>query len=278
MLIKPTIKMAVAILSIFVSMNAKAQGNMILHNMHQNRYMMADMEMSEELRKSSTHTEVFGALCIAPMFIEGKYNYVDGTDVRTKRFTNQIPLTTSYTIAVGTYAPMAYYGERSSLGLTFNINITTVQGKEGMQIPVNAGDTLTKLAVQTVGLPISLDYKVGCDAIFNRIYPGMYSIGVGVHPMVASVETNLYDIKALPIKVSPFIKAEAGFYLGVAVKVRVMYTFLSNLKSYDGTIPANNDYVFKGGNSAQYSGKLTTSGFLSVGLVINPFAAMWDKY
>lgn len=288
MLIKPIIKSCIAAAVLLsISLNTKAQmdhGLMFIHQDRMARRQMADLSIAnpgayKRMAELSNRMEMYAGINFTSLFVEGKYNSPDGSSSTIQKFTKQIPMSTSYTFATGVFLPMAKYGEKSSLGITLNMNVMLLKNGDKLKIPLNVADTLRKFEVMTTGIPISVDFKSGCDARFDRAYPAMYGIGIGLNPMYYEVQSDMNRFNGARFKVAPFIKAEVGCYFGVAVKLRVMYTFLNRFNYYEGTTPEKFIYTNNSnGAPLDYKGTIITDGFLTVGLSINPFAAMWDKY
>lgn len=250
-------------------------------------------KMQDDLLSGNTHDkwhsperlEIAGGLNFTNLFVQGQYNIPNSTaegDFDTKKFTKQVPLTTSYYYAAGYCYPISRFGEKSALGITVNVNVLFVASKDNIKVPLNVNDTLTGFGMVTCGLPLSIDYKVGGHARYDKAYPFMYSFGVGFNPMacfmngsVTGTGYGLFD--NIPFKLSPFVKAEVGYYFGAAWKLRVMYSFVNQIYRYEDYGERYNNIKYER-KSLEYKGTVAMDPVLTVALCINPFAAMWEKY
>lgn len=282
--IKPLLvsaSLSLALLSPYLS-KAQFGGFSNTHMDRVRRWGMADMAQSnpESYRKMaqmSNHLELFGGVNLSKLYIEGQYNVPDGS--KPKKFTKELPMKMSYALGGSVYFPMSKIGEKSSLGINVGINAMFYKNDDRLKIGINVGDTLTKYEITTTGIPISLDYKVGCDARYDRAYKPMFGIGIGFNPMFSTVESNFHFINGDYFKLAPFIKAEVGYYLGIGMKLRVMYTYINSFNNYEENTPENNpDNVKAKGVSLGFKGKVASDGCLTIGLSLYPFAAMWDQY
>jgi hypothetical protein len=91
------------------------------------------------------------------------------------------------------------------------------------------------------GLPISIDFKTGGEAISCKQRRAMFTVGVGVQPsMIQLKEDGQDEIGNKPpgkikvndpaasysrIRMASFVKVEAGFFAGIAFKLRYVAYF-----------------------------------------------------
>ncbi len=125
------------------------------------------------------------------------------------------------------------------------------------------------------GLPVGLDVKVGTDALCRRKPHFGYTFGAGVIPQ--------YNISVLDgggindfsfatgntFAVTPYIKAEASFYLLFCFKVRAMFSFV-NIPLIDAS--KSNFYMGEG-----QPFKLTETSNLCLSVSVLPFSYRWKK-
>ncbi|RYD55812.1 MAG: hypothetical protein EOP56_14710 [Sphingobacteriales bacterium] len=126
--------------------------------------------------------------------------------------------------------------------------------------------TLGRSAVSMhVGVPLSLDYKVGADAILDRGRGMCFTAGAGLYPYVMlSAWGTFEDVTA---KAAPFAKIELGYVLGIAFKVRA--TVISGLTYMSERPPVQGVSNLR----VEMKGKPE----LNLSLLIMPFSYQWEK-
>jgi hypothetical protein len=121
-----------------------------------------------------------------------------------------------------------------------------------------------------VALPIGIDYKAGCDAILSKRLSMCTSLGAGFMPQFNM--TNLASVSDVDTKYSfgftPYAKAEVGFFTGMCIKLRVLYS-LGNITMIDvnRSIPGVTDGPFK----------ITSTSNVMVSLIFMPFSVSWRE-
>jgi hypothetical protein len=105
------------------------------------------------------------------------------------------------------------------------------------------------------GLPITLMYKRGAEAILSTEGKFMYSLGVGLHPAYTS--TNYFEKSIDKWQLNPLIMAELGVFAGRAMKLRATYYPLPKV-IYNSTF----DYA-----GSKITSKITGSSGLVVSLL-----------
>ena len=132
-----------------------------------------------------------------------------------------------------------------------------------------------------IGVPISIDFKTGGDALANKSRRTMFTVGVGVQPSMIQVTEGEQDSIGIAnpkrvkvkdpsasyshFKVAPFAKVEAGFFAGIAFKIRYV--------AYFGEMGLITESVKDSDFKVKASG-----GFGStISLVIMPFSMGWRK-
>lgn len=118
--------------------------------------------------------------------------------------------------------------------------------------------------------PISINYKYGGDATLSKEDKFMASVGAGIAPAYITVDPLGGAKQDALVKAVPFAKAELGFFLGVAWKLRATY-FMGQYDLID--VKAENLNNATGIIRKQYSGPL---GY-NFSLKVYPLSFMWDK-
>lgn len=118
-----------------------------------------------------------------------------------------------------------------------------------------------------MGLPVSADFKFGCDAIADKTVRFCGTIGVGGYPsMSATVDASN---AGFGFGVTPFVKAEFGMMAGLCFKLRAMYT-MGNIPFYT---EGNSIYSLTNFKSTS---SLTGKSGISLSLIIMPFSWNWN--
>ncbi len=177
---------------------------------------------------------------------------------------------------IGFNAPIAPTGHISNIALGFQIqgnmntwsqlnNTYLIDGT--VKLPTNQLNATTL----QIAAPISIDYKIGCDAIQSQLLKMGMGIGIGIMPQIYF--TSLDNIKGgnqaqQSFGATPFAKAEFVFRYKVAMKLRAMYTFGDvELMNVDNYIPNYTDGPFR----------LTNTSQAIFSFVIMPFSRRWSE-
>lgn len=194
----------------------------------------------------------------------------DGTTFDTSA-TTRVRLTKGYCGSIGTFFPIYLVSDNSMI--TFNAELYAAFGTLTLDSTIfGEGVKFEKeYLYYMVGLPLSIEYKTGADIPLSKKGSNMFSLGVGMN----FCKTNYVgDNGPFPITFAPFVKAEFGFILGVAMKVRgVAYfgsAYVADDRQYyvgmDESGNKLNDYVDV---SAQIN-----NGY-SLSLIVMPFTYKW---
>lgn len=183
----------------------------------------------------------------------------------------------SYGAGIGTFWPVSTLGPKGrltlDLALQYSIYTYDLPGTNLGSLPDGTytynKDLLFSAATIQAGLPIGLSARFGCDALQDKGIPFCGSLGAGVYPTY-SLSAD-FDKAEGQIGVQPYVKGEIGFYAGICMKLRLMYSF-GRAKLLDSeTTTSNNGQDFK--NTTE----LTNYGTFGASLVIMPFAFTWKK-
>ena len=80
----------------------------------------------------------------------------------------------------------------------------------------------TKLIYVQLGIPVTLDYKWGCDVDFDPEQKSCFAIGVGGMPMYSMSLSNL-EPAGSSFRIAPYAYASFGFYMRGCWKLRLSY-------------------------------------------------------
>lgn len=132
---------------------------------------------------------------------------------------------------------------------------------------------LTATSIQ-LGLPVGIDWKIGCDAINSQRLKYGATLGAGAFPHIniTSLSPDTAGKVVLPqqnIGINPYIKAEVSAYPRTLIKLRFLYT-LGNVELMNTKvdIPGYTDGPFK----------LYYKSSFMVSLIWQPFSSRWSEY
>lgn len=125
-------------------------------------------------------------------------------------------------------------------------------------------------ATLSVGAPVSLDYKIGPDAVCSKRRRVGCTFGAGIIPtynITALIGIDNAGIGA-GMSVNPFVKGELALFGGICWKFRCTYSF-GNVPYIDQT---KNDLAFTSGPF-----KVTGKSNMMLSFVIMPFSWHWKE-
>jgi hypothetical protein len=223
---------------------------------------------------SENRIEIGFGMMYTNYYYEGSYENYEYAKVYDVKYYKQIRPASSFSFIMGYSYPLTKFGEKTTLALTVNCLYNLFKGRDD-SVRVSSGTVLSGLAAEHIGLPVSLDFKSGADAVYDKQYNFMYNFGLGFMPNFSTYKIDGESFRT--ITAAPFVKAEVGVRFGIAMKLRVMYVYRNSFINYDGYDDMNNKY---GPQKLQlnYKGNLTQDPELTVALVIMPFSFMWEKY
>ncbi len=154
--------------------------------------------------------------------------------------------------------------------LTWN-DINSTYGTD-LKVVAPTSNALTATTLQ-IGLPIGVDWMVGNHAIDTKRLPLGAAFGAGLMPQFNSTALNGATYPGLKsgigFGVTPYVKVEASFYVGLDVKVRALYTMGSKIDLL-GVNQAISDYT-------DGPFKITSTSNLMLSFVIMPFSGGWKE-
>lgn len=178
-------------------------------------------------------------------------------------FKRDMKTSAAFGVTMGTYVPLKRLGQSSMLvlGIDYMYNIMTWESK----VPGLLGDVGFSGATAQMALPIGLDFKFGADALNVKNRRFCATLGAGVYPSYA-ITTLDYDFDIDPnFSVAPYVKAEAGIFAGICMKVRAIASF--------GKFTYM-DYKSADGNSS--STMIGNTNF-AISLLVMPFSFTWKE-
>ena len=205
--------------------------------------------------------------------------YYDEQDFNTKMYGNEID--TSFTIGarltkslsgyLGVSVPLAMPNNKSMFCLDIEANILTgALSYDTVRVPLVYKDLLLAETIpfMMASLPVSFNYKFGGDASLSKDHRTLLSAGAGIATSYITIDDGTGS-EAL-IKAVPFVKAEVGFVMGMAVKLRGT-AYLGNYNMIDYSSPELTTAT--GIIQRQYSGQL---GY-NLSVILMPLSIGWDK-
>ncbi|MCB0700790.1 MAG: hypothetical protein H6551_06135 [Chitinophagales bacterium] len=174
---------------------------------------------------------------------------------------------------LGVSLPLAMVTERSAITLDIEANILMGElSHDSIKINKIYKDSLYYEAMPFMMMsgPISVSYRYGGDASLSRDHRTMFSAGAGIAASYITIDTKSGGKQDPLIKAVPFIKAEVGFFFGVAWKLRGT-AYLGQYEMVNTKTEAiSTDAGFI---SKRFSGPL---GY-NVSLMVFPLSFNWDK-
>jgi hypothetical protein len=176
---------------------------------------------------------------------------------------------------VGTSIPFKATGHISLWAMSIGLNLNLLSWP-GMNLAYDGTDITATAPLVTantmqVGLPIGLEWKVGCDAINTRRLGFGASFGAGFIPQVSI--TSLTNVTAdekpfYAFNCAPYLKAEIAENLLFCMKFRAMAS-LGNVTLIDVNhyIPGVTDGSFN----------LTSTANIYLSVIIMPFSIRWKE-
>lgn len=178
---------------------------------------------------------------------------------------------------IGVNVPFASLGHVSVLALTLGFSYNQYSWKEinkayNLDGSYKSLPHILNAKTTQIGMPVGIDYKIGCDAINSKRMLLGATLGVGAIPHFNSTSLDSVS-KALgpqqSIGVNPYAKAEVSFFIGICVKFRAMYS-MGNVELMNMGINAVAPYTHG-------PFKLTTNSQTSFSFIIMPFSYKWRE-
>jgi hypothetical protein len=175
---------------------------------------------------------------------------------------------------VGTSIPFKATGHISlwAMSIGLNVNMLTWPGLnlEYSNNEVSAKSPLLTANTTQIGLPIGVEWKVGCDAINSKRLGFGASVGAGLIPQFSM--TTLADAPNVntgyAFNCAPYLKAEFAENLLMCTKFRFMFTMGDvSLIDVNHSIPGVTDGPFK----------VVSHANVYLSWIIMPFSVRWRE-
>ncbi|MEZ5016793.1 MAG: hypothetical protein R2800_07060 [Flavipsychrobacter sp.] len=187
-------------------------------------------------------------------------------------------------IYMGHSGRLASLGRNQALGIDFGTMINLVKftpdgGSYSVEYTDNSGRShldIGEVEYTCAGFLLSLDYKIGSEATWDRENSKgrMFALGVGLAPKIYT--PGIFGGIPSAASLRPYIKAEYGFFLGIAFKVRA--TYFTGEQVYADNAPALEGLGYYHGTFGPNflpSVNVSTGSELMVSLLIMPFSRGW---
>jgi len=159
--------------------------------------------------------------------------------------------------------PLAKLSKKSAFTLDVGFSYTAFTLKYDTAVVRDSMILTEEFPVSVMSLPISFDFKTGGEATLSKENKLLFTAGIGIAPSYVMTDIN----PEASIRALPFVKLEAGFFLGIAFKLRGMAYF------------GNAKYINDEGAKAQVPGitsRVSNGGYgYTISLGIMPFSYKW---
>jgi hypothetical protein len=195
-------------------------------------------------------------------FNESSSQFVDTS------FTERVTSKSGFGYLGGYYWPVVKVADRSKLAIAFTYmyNAYLWDGNSfSYSSNSRTGTTSTGSATIEMGLPLGIDYKYGCDAMFDRKDRFCASFGGGVYP---SMDLTIYrDNGGFNFHMRPYVKAEMGIFAGICFKLRATYV-MGNINYFEYGYDQPGDYE---------NTKFESKGTGVISLIVMPMSWKFSK-
>lgn len=211
---------------------------------------------------------------VGTRFISGtatlKYQSYDGGNF-SATYSPDLKASNSISGLVGVYFPIALTSEGDNM-FTFDLELMAGGSKLIYDSVDLNGKAKYMNATQSLqfGIPFGISYRSGGDVALNKHSKGMFALGAGFFPCIV----NSPDINIIiPYKVMPYVRAEAGIFLGIAMKIRATMFFGNSV--YDQYTSYG---LAKSVQFDQVKGTVKGNNGIMVSLIVLPFSTTWNTY
>lgn len=225
--------------------------------------------MAYELPGSILRFEVGYVNSASTAEYSGKLRLYDNGNYLQDSMHSQTVGSTGYGVSFGTFMPITRLGKISMLTLSFTGMYNQIKWQ-------NIGEEFyqgTNLAIsgntRQLSLPIGIDFKFGCDATMNKNNRFCASIGTGIRPTYSFTEMEAHSVGVATVH--PFLRLEAGVLAGLAMKLRITYSFMDveYMKQFNTSTLDDNlaeSFTLKG------------TPPVAISFIIMPFSWAWQRH
>jgi hypothetical protein len=202
---------------------------------------------------------------LIPVKAELKYKGPDSTGrLIDTTFSRKTRATRSIALHAGTYLPITLLSDQGAIALNIELlGIFSEIAYDSILIHSKA-EYDRREQNWMIGVPISIDLKTGGEVSLSKAQKHIFGLGAG---LMIGVTTASSEKKAeSPLTAVPFIKAELGWFAGLAFKVRGTAYLASG--SYDKTY--SNLFA-----SDELQMKLKQGYGYTLSLIVMPFSYGW---
>lgn len=257
-----------------MTLNADAQSN-------RNHHMYSDNSNFKQEKGTLMHRMSLGA---GKYFTQQKFDFTyivpkDGSEINVIK---NAKVKSGITAGLDFHFPVSRLSKASVASISAGINVAMAKFSHDTIQFGGTGSNLLYMKernMMMIGVPISIEFKTGGDALSNKARRTMFTAGVGIQPSMIQITEGGQDSIGIPnpkrvkvndpsasyshIKVAPFVKLEAGFFAGIAFKIRYV--------GYFGEMGLITESV----KDSDFKVK-TTGGYGStVSLILMPFSMGW---
>lgn len=245
----------------------------------------AALDDGEQKWHSPSRWELCFSYSLSPVFIETQYQIYDTTTKIAKinkPKSYSLSNTGSFGGGIGISFPLVT-GKTTGLAISCAYMAMFYNFKVKDSIPVTQHTSIKEsMQYMSMYLPVSLDFKVGGDAVYNRDIKYMVTLGAGAMPFFYGTPTYGSDLSIgddeANVGIKAFGKAELGFFAGIAMKLRATCSFKKILFDEQNTyeeVPDKSTQLGYVNITGHY--KVTTNPELTLSLVLMPFSRKWDS-
>jgi hypothetical protein len=240
-----------------------------LHHYHHGPSYAELKEMGSPLVKFYQRYDVGYQAVFAPAEFTMKYVDLDRTGMfHTTDIKRKLSSTGSFGIMSGVFFPISHV-DRSTIYALYIGTEGNIYSYNVGSVSLDSNSTVTSNAIgMQLAVPMSIDYKYGGDAVRDKSQKLCFAFGFGLKPSLTIMKYGF--VASTNASLTPFLKAEVGYFLGICMKLRATMNF-GSLKYFDSessTVYTSYDQMKLGLN-----GKVS----FTLGLVLMPFSWDWDK-
>lgn len=207
-------------------------------------------------------------------YLSGKINMkyegwdITNNDIYKKELNEKARVKRNWTGYIGSYFPVTIVSDNSMLVVNTELMVSMASLIYDSLVFLGTNKYAEDQDAYKLGALISMEYRLGGDITLNKKDAAIFTIGLGVNPCI--VNSDDYDI-IVPYKFIPFLKAELGFFAGIACKIRGIMYFGNSVYADKETTGISNTGV--GDHLKTY---ISGTNGLDLAIVLMPFSYKWN--